>query len=128
MSLVPRRRPCSGGHGRTTGASNGRLPRQVNSVYLSGVLGADTQMDKGRDGEPMAILVIAFVAPDPLDTDERPAIATQEVEVPAGMVEKHGPDLVTGASILITGQLNGGGGILATELHAGPPPDGWKAE
>jgi len=25
-------------------------------------------------------------------------------------------------SIFITGELNGGGGLMATEIHSGPPP------
>lgn len=108
----------------TAGAPHGRLPRQMNTVYLSGVLAADTQLDKGRDGEPVTLLLIAFAAPDPLDTDERPAMASQEVEVPRRVVAKHRGELRAGESIFIAGQLNGGGGILATEVHTGPPPGG----
>jgi hypothetical protein len=94
----------------------------LNRLFLSGVLAADPQEDKGRDGEPVTLLLIAFPAPDARDTEERLETASCEVEVPAAVSEKHGQELKPGESILITGQLSGGGGVIATEVHSGPPP------
>jgi hypothetical protein len=56
-------------------------------VYLSGVLVADPQRDKGRDGRPVALLLVAFPAPDDSDSAERPETASCEVEVPDHVAE-----------------------------------------
>jgi hypothetical protein len=92
-----------------------------NCLYLSGVLAADPIEDRGRDGEPVDLLTIAFPAPDASDTRERVEISSCEVEVPAGVVGSHDDELRTGTPVFITGQLSGGGGVIATELHSGPP-------
>jgi hypothetical protein len=96
----------------------------LNRLFLSGVLAADPQQDRGRDGDPVTLLLIAFPAPDGRDTEERLETASCEVEVPALVSEKHGQELRPGESVFITGQLSGGGGVIATEVHSGPPPDG----
>lgn len=97
-------------------------PRLVlNRLFLSGVLAADPLQDEGRDGEPVALLLIAFPAPEARD-GERPETASCEVEVPASLAERHSRKLRAGDSIFITGQLSGGGGVLALEIHSGPPP------
>jgi single-stranded DNA-binding protein len=92
-------------------------------VYLSGVLAADPQRDQGRDGEPVALLLVAFPAPDDSASAERPETASCEVEVPERVAEVHSEELRAGGSIFITGQLSGGGGVIASEIHSGPPPD-----
>jgi hypothetical protein len=84
---------------------------------------ADPQRDKGRDGEPVLLLLIAFPAPDPLETTPRAETAICEVEVPAPLAEEHRTELRAGESIFITGRLTGGGGIRASEVHSGPAPD-----
>jgi single-stranded DNA-binding protein len=91
-------------------------------VYLSGVLAADPQRDRGRDGEPVALLLVAFPAPDDSGGAERPETASCEVEVPRRVAEVHSEELRAGRSVFITGQLSGGGGVIATEIHSGPPP------
>jgi hypothetical protein len=48
--------------------------------------------------------------------------ASCEVEVPAGVVGRHRGKLQAGWSVFITGLLTGGGGVIANELHSGPPP------
>jgi single-stranded DNA-binding protein len=106
------------------GALQGQDSRlDLNRVYLSGVLAADPQKDEGRDGSPMTLLLLAFPAPDAKDTEERLEVASCEVEVPEQVVERHPNELRAGGSIFITGQLSGGGGVIATEIHSGPPPD-----
>jgi Single-strand binding protein family len=109
--------------GGAAGARQGQSRKPLNRVYLSGVLAADPQRDKGRDGEPVFLLLIAFPAPDPLETTPRAETAICEVEIPAPLAEEHRTELRAGESILITGCLTGGGGVLVSELHSGPAPD-----
>lgn len=97
--------------------------RGLNRLYLSGVLAADPQRDRGRDGEPVALLLVVFPAPDDSGGRERPETASCEVEVPKQVAEVHSEELHAGRSVFITGQLSGGGGVIATEIHSGPPPD-----
>lgn len=105
------------------GAPQGQAPPDgLNCVWLSGVLAADPQRDRGRDGEPVALLLVAFPAPDGAECAERPETASCEVEVPEDVAEVHSEKLRAGRSIFIAGQLSGGGGVLATEVHTGPPP------
>jgi hypothetical protein len=106
------------------GAPQGQSSRRgLNRVYLSGVLAADPQRDQGRNGEPVALLLVAFPAPDDSESAERPETASCEVEVPEHVAEVHNEELRAARPIFITGQLSGGGGVIATEIHSGPPPD-----
>ena len=123
MDLFPRlRQSCANGHREASAQSarRGPLPKQINSLYLSGVLAADPLPDKARGGKPVLLLLVAFPAPDPLDTDERAASASCEVEVPQEVIDENGGVLTAGQSIFVTGHLSGGGGVLATEVHSGP--------
>lgn len=92
-------------------------------MFLSGVLADDPRAEVGRDGNPVALLLVAFPAPDSRDTQERPETAISEIEVPEEVLERHGRKLRVGAAIFVTAQLSGGGGVLATEIHSGPPSD-----
>jgi hypothetical protein len=93
----------------------------LNRLYLTGVLAAEPQRDKGRDGAEVTLLLIAFPAPDMSDGVQRPETASCEVEVPEWVAEGRRSELKAGEAILITGQLSGGGGVIATEIHSGPP-------
>jgi len=107
-----------------TGASPGQeSQRGLNRLYLSGVLAADPQRDRGRDGEPVALLLVAFPAPDDSAGAEKPETASCEVEVPERVAEIHSEELRAGRSVFVTGQLSGGGGVIATEVRTGPPAD-----
>jgi hypothetical protein len=78
--------------------------------------------DEGRDGSPVTLLLIAFPAPDARNAQERLETASCEIEVPDRVVERHREKLRAGDAIFVTGQLSGGGGVMATEIHRGPPP------
>jgi single-stranded DNA-binding protein len=90
----------------------------LNRLFLSGILAADPQRDEGRDGEPVSLLLVAFPAPDPKETEERVETASQEIEVSESVAGRYGEQLRAGDPIFITGQLSGGGGVIATEIHA----------
>jgi Single-strand binding protein family len=126
MSLPPRlRQSCREGSSSAGAASALRQqdPRPaLNRLSLSGVLAADPLEDKGRDGDPVTLLLIAFPAPDARDAGEWSETASCEVEVPARVSQKHGKELRTGGSVFVSGQLSGGGGVIATEVRSGPPP------
>lgn len=105
-------------------ALQGQDPRLVlNRLFLSGVLAAEPLEDVGRDGDPVTLLLIAFPAPDSADARERLETASCEVEVPERVLERHGEQLRAGNAVFVTGQLSGGGGVIATELHSGPVPE-----
>jgi hypothetical protein len=114
------------GHPSLTGAAGARQGQDsrldLNRLFLSGVLAADPQRDEGRDGNPVTLLLVAFPAPDARDTEERLETASCEVEVPEHVVGRHPKELRAGGSIFIAGQLSGGGGVIATEIHSGPVP------
>ena len=113
------------GHPSLTGAAgvlqglDSRLG--LNRVFLSGILAGEPLRDRDRDGAPVLLLRIAFPAPDTRDTRKGVEAALEEIEVPEPIAEGHRDELRLGASIFITGQLSGGGGVIATELHSGPP-------
>ena len=95
---------------------------QLNRLFLSGILAADPRRDEGRDGRPVTLLLVAFPAPDPSDAAAAPETASCEVEVPEHVDLGRPEELRAGNSIFVTAQLSGGGGVLATEVHSGPPP------
>jgi hypothetical protein len=110
--------------GAAAGALQGQDSRFVlNRLFLSGILVADPLRDRDRNGDPTTCLMIAFRAPDARDTQELAETAYCEVEASDPVSEKHGKKLRAGNAVFITGQLNGGGGVIATEIHSGPPPD-----
>lgn len=120
VDALRRHLPLAGAAG-TLGDRDLRLV--LNHLFISGVLAADPRQDKGRNGEPVTLLLVAFPAPDPSDTQERLETASCEVEVPERVVDRHDKELRAGNAVFIVGQLSGGGGVIATELHSGPMPD-----
>jgi primosomal replication protein N len=105
----------------TAGARQGHDPRLIsNRLFLSGVLVADPQGDVDRSGAPITLLLVAFPAPDTSASQERPETASCEIEVPAPVAGQCGEKLRAGCSVSVTGQLSGGGGVIATEIHTGP--------
>src|SRR5262245_54965771 len=108
--------------GGEAGAHHGQSLKPPNSVFLGGVLAADPQPDRGRDGRPVLLLLIAFPAPDQLDTAAGTEAASCEVEVPQPVAERNGR-LEAGETVFITGSVSGGGGILASAIRSGPAPN-----
>jgi hypothetical protein len=109
---------------RAAGARQGRdAGFDLNRAFLSGVLAEDPQRESDRDGDPVLLLMVAFPAPDTRDTRLGAETALQEVEVAEPVAERHHGELRAGAAIFVTGQLSGGGGVIATAIHLGPPPD-----
>ncbi|HYJ22943.1 MAG TPA: hypothetical protein VEW07_13085 [Solirubrobacterales bacterium] len=93
-------------------------------MFLSGVLADDPQQDKDRNGDPVVLLMVAFPAPDTRDTRLGVEAVLEEIEVPEEVARNAVcNELRLGDSIFVTGQLVGGGGVIATEIHSGPPPD-----
>jgi hypothetical protein len=122
MSPLPRlRESCRAGAASPLPGQDSRL--ELNRVFLSGVLADDPRADVGRDGNPVLLLLVAFPAPDARDAQRLPETAICEIEVPEEVLERHGKGLRVGGVIFVTAQLSGGGGVLATEIHSGPPPD-----
>ena len=95
----------------------------VNCLFLAGVLATDPLEDQDREGKPITLLLIVFPAPDSKDTADHLETASCEVEVPDPVVQRYSQKLRAGVSIFITGQLSGGGGILARELDSLPSPE-----
>jgi hypothetical protein len=130
LGFLPRlRQACQGRPAGAEGSPSGSpSPRQsqeerlaLNRVFISGVIAADPVRDRGRDGRAVLLVLIAFPAPERGEGEERAAVASQEVEVPARLLRAR--QLRAGASVFLTGALSGGGGILATEVHVGPAPE-----
>jgi hypothetical protein len=102
---------------------HGQDPRlALNRLFLSGILAADPFQDEGRDGSTVTLLLVAFPAPDARDSTERPETASCEVEVPGPVAERYAKKLRARDAVFVTGQLSGGGGVIATEIHSGPRP------
>ncbi len=107
----------------TEGASRGGRRLELNHVLLTGILAADPQPEKSRDGDPVTLLLVAFSALESEDGEDGWIPASCEVEVPHEIAEPHSRDLRAGAAVLIAGRLTGGGGIVAIHLESAPPDD-----
>ncbi len=90
----------------------------MNHVVLTGLIAADPQRDKSRQGEPVTVLLVSFPAPD----EESGGTACCEVEVPDELADRHRKDLRAGAPILISGAMTGASGIWAKMLAVGEAP------
>lgn len=91
---------------------------EVNHAVFSGLIVADPQRDKSREGDPITVLLISFPAPD-----ERVhwGSACCEVEVLDEIADEHRDKLRVGAPILVSGELTGAGGIWAKFISPGEP-------
>lgn len=87
----------------------------MNHVVLTGLITADPQRDRSRDGEPITVLLVSFVAPD----EKSGGTACCEVEVPDELADPRRKHLRAGAAILISGKMTGAGGLWATMISVG---------
>ncbi|MEX2105559.1 MAG: hypothetical protein WD810_01540 [Solirubrobacterales bacterium] len=83
---------------------------EVNRTVLSGVIVADPQRDRSREGDPVTVLLLSFAAPD---DRAHGGSACCEVEVPDELADPHRKGLRAGAPLLVSGQMTGAGGIWA---------------
>jgi hypothetical protein len=113
--------PHQGPAAARQGNDSSNVPRPQNHVVLTGALAADPRRDQSRGGDPVTLLLIAFHAPDASEAEHLRASAVCEIEVPSAVVKNSQTQLRAGESLLVAGQLTGGGGILATHLSTGPP-------
>jgi primosomal replication protein N len=114
ISLVPRLLPG----GRPASVDDPPLVslgagEDVNRAVLSGLLAADPQRDRSREGDPVTILLLSFRAPDQW---ARPVLTCCEIEVPDAVADRHRRELRAGRRVWVVGQLTGAGGLWATSL------------
>lgn len=114
ISLVPRLLPG----GRPDSVDDPQLGwleagEGVNRAVVSGLLAADPQRDRSREGDPVTILLLSFRAPDQW---ARPVSTCCEVEVPDTVADRHRRQLRAGRRVWVAGQLTGVGGLWATSL------------
>ena len=83
----------------------------MNHVVLTGRIADDPQRDKSRDGEPVTVLLVSFIAPD--------GTGCCEVEVPDDLAEPHRKNLLTGVAVFISGAMTGPGALWARTFAAG---------
>lgn len=88
---------------------------EMNHVVLSGLIAADPLRDQSRDGAPITVLLVAFIAPD----EKADGTACCEVEVLDKIADCHRSKLSPGAAILILGEMTGAGGLWAREIVVG---------
>jgi hypothetical protein len=119
ISLVPRLRPP---YGRPSGGVSDEPPldplgkgKEVNRAILSGLLAAEPQRDKSRDGAPITVLLVLFTAPDERAHD---CSTCCEVEVLDSIANRHRGRRRTGRRVWVDGQLTGDG-LWATSLGTG---------
>lgn len=87
----------------------------MNHVVLTGQIAVDPQRDRSRDGEPVTILLVAFIAPD----EKADGTAVCEVEVLDKIADSHRPKLRIGAPVLISGEMTGAGALWAKVIAVG---------
>jgi hypothetical protein len=91
---------------------------EPNEVYLSGVLLAAAKGALDRGGEPVVLLLVAFLAPGEKSQEgDEPACC--EVEVPRAILGNPTADLRAGRRVVVRGALTGGGGVRASSVEVG---------
>jgi hypothetical protein len=84
---------------------------EANVALLSGTIVEEPLRDKGREGDPITVLLVSFDAPD---EKERQALC--EVEVPDEIADEQRPQLRVGRRLVVLGRLTGAGGLWATAI------------
>lgn len=123
IGLVPRLWPGCGRPAR--GGSDDALldslgpDEGINRAVLSGLITAEPQRDKSRDGDPITVLLVSFKAPD---QRSHHASACCEIEVPDELADPHRRRLRTGMRVAVIGELTGAGGLWASHIITARPP------
>jgi hypothetical protein len=116
MSLLPRVRQACSPFRKEAVPGDLRLPdptEEANLVLVSGTIVEEPARDKGRGGEPITVLLIAFPAPD---DNARREVACCEVEILDDIADSHRRRLTIGKRLVVLGRLTGAGGLWATAL------------
>ncbi|MBS1861965.1 MAG: single-stranded DNA-binding protein [Actinobacteria bacterium] len=112
------------GNGRTAGrpASRGGTDvlmdcldhgEDLNRAVLSGLIAAAPQRDTSRDGDPITVFSLSFVAPhERLNS----GLALCEVAILDELADRYRRQLKLGASVLVVGELMGAEGLWANAL------------
>jgi primosomal replication protein N len=117
--------PDPTGHPSSDGAAGGRhgpYEVEVNVVMIKGVITEEPTPDTSRGGEPVMLLTLGFAAADAKDENERWASTSCTVEVSSQLAATFDGELQKGATVLVVGQLAGGGDVLARGLCLGSTP------
>lgn len=85
----------------------------VNVVVIKGDITEEPTLDTNRGAEPVTLLTLRF---DAKDTTEHWAPASCTVEVSHQLAARFDGELHKGTTVLVAGQLAGGGDVLATGL------------
>jgi hypothetical protein len=83
----------------------------MNHVVFTGRIVTDPQRNKSREGEPITVLLVSFIAPD--------GTGCCEVEVPDELAEPYRRNLCPGVAVLVSGAMTGAGGVWATTISVG---------
>jgi len=104
----------------------------LNHLVVTGTLVEAPGEGRSPRGDLVTLLRLAFPVRDPERPEELWACAGAWVELPERLARRSVPDLRVGDAVLTSGQVSerdapyGGrqdGVIVATTIHAGPPPD-----
>lgn len=117
--LIPAGHPAPDG---VAGDQGGPQVAEVNVVMIKGVITEEPTPDTSRGGEPVLLLTLGFAAPDAKDENERWASTSCTVEISSRLAGKFDGELHKGATVLVAGQLAGGGDVLASGLCLGSTP------
>src|SRR3954452_9874202 len=104
------------GHGGAAKICPLQMTDPFNHVVLDGLIAADPQRDRSRDGAPITVLLVSFLAPD---EGTHWGSACCEVEVLDEIADGSRESLRAGASILVAGEITGAGGIWAKLIIPG---------
>jgi primosomal replication protein N len=120
IGLVPRLLP---GRPTSTGSDDPLLEslgsrEEINQAVLSGVIAAEPQRDRSRDGAPITVLLVSFTAPD---QRAHHTGACCEIEILDKLADPHRRKLKAGMRVAVVGQLTGAGGLWALHIIASQP-------
>lgn len=93
-----------------------RTDIEINHVVLTGLIAADPQRAKSRDGAPVTLLLVSV---SQVDERNRRGSARCEIEVLDEIADPQRESLRAGSPILVSGEMTGAGEIWAKLICAG---------